>query len=200
MSATTDKRQRAEYREALNTLGLKMSTERVYVKYAFRKLAFECHPDLHGGNEEKKRQFQELVKAYQTITEDLPLAPPPGPEKTSPTQGRDLHFRLRLAFLQAVLGGEVSMNYIRRAACPSCRGGRRRVCPKCSNMGLSDADAQIKVDVPRGIEDGEILRFRGSGNDGLEGGTAGDLYLLVSVDEHPALKRRGLDIYSEVKL
>lgn len=92
------------------------------------------------------------------------------------------------------------MNYIRRAACPSCRGGRHRVCPKCSNMGLTDADAQIKVDVPRGIEDGEILRFRGSGNDGLSGGPAGDLYLLVSVDTHPALKRRGLDIYSEVKL
>jgi molecular chaperone DnaJ len=67
-------------------------------------------------------------------------------------------------------------------------------------MGLSDADAQIKVDVPRGIEDGEILRFRGSGNDGLSDSAAGDLYLMISVDEHPALKRRGLDIYSEVKL
>ncbi len=192
--------------KALKLLDLREGADSSRVKSAFRKLAFDCHPNLHGGDPEKARRFQDLLDAYQIITDESAFVPPPGHSKTSPTdtaQGRDLHYRLRLDFIQAVLGGEVSLRFSRRIDCPDCSDftdEKYTRCPSCRGIGRVQQESIIGIHVPPGAEDGEILRFKGLGNEGLSGGEAGDLHLLLSVRGHPALKRRGLDIYSELKL
>ncbi len=147
-----------------------------------------------------------LLDAFQIITDESAFVLPPGHAKISPTdsaQGRDLHYRLRLDFIQAVLGGEVSLRFSRRVDCPECKKEKRAPsprCPSCRGIGRVQQESVIGIRVPPGVEDSEILRFKGQGNEGLSGGEAGDLHLLLSVRGHPALKRRGLDIYSELKL
>ena len=110
-------------KKALGLLGLPESAGPALARRAFRRLAFEGHPDLHGGDEAKTHRFRNLLEAYRTVC--ATLAPPPGHTQTSPpapSQGRDLHFRLRLDFLQAALGGEVCLRYARESACPACKG------------------------------------------------------------------------------
>jgi DnaJ-class molecular chaperone len=190
-------------KKALEVLDLPESAGPAMARIAFRKLAFGCHPDLHGGDPAKARQFRELAEAHRIVLESPASAPPPGHPWTSPPEpvrGRDLHYRLRLNFIQAALGGEVLLRYERQIACPACKSGKKTDCLECRGTGCVQAGATPRIRVPSGIEEGEILRLRGLGEESPPGGGPGDLHLLVSIRTHPALKRRGLDIYSEAKL
>lgn len=54
-----------------------------------------------------------------------------------------------------------------------------------------------QVKIPPGVEDGNKLRVKGEGDAGMKGGPAGDLYVFLSVKNHPTFKRTGKDIYSD---
>jgi molecular chaperone DnaJ len=56
------------------------------------------------------------------------------------------------------------------------------------------------VDVPAGVADGVELRISGAGHAGRAGGTAGDLYLSIEVDEHAVFERRGQDLFAVLEL
>jgi len=53
------------------------------------------------------------------------------------------------------------------------------------------------VKVPAGVDDGTRLRVAGEGESGFNGGAPGDLYVFISVHEHPKFTRRDYDIHSE---
>ena len=53
---------------------------------------------------------------------------------------------------------------------------------------------RISVKVPAGVTEGFKLRVAGQGEPGLNGGSAGDLYLTISILEHPYFKIDGKDI------
>ncbi len=193
----------ASRNKALETLGLPPGADREHIRRAFRRRALACHPDLHGGLPEMAGEFQKLVRAYRIAAEATPettgtefqaFTPPPvrpSAPSSKTGRGRDLHYRLRLDFSQAVLGGEVSLRYTRRTSCPACGDGGK---------SLSGETALIEVHVPSGVAEGETLRVRGAGDEDPTGGPAGDLLVLISARGHPAFRRRDLDIYSEVKL
>lgn len=54
--------------------------------------------------------------------------------------------------------------------------------------------------IPAGINSGNHLRLQGQGNAGLNGGRAGDLFVVVFVEEHDVFKRDGADIYAEIPI
>lgn len=58
----------------------------------------------------------------------------------------------------------------------------------------------LEVRIPAGIETGKSIRLKGKGMPGSNGGEAGDLLLKVIVDKKPGYERRGLDIYTTVKI
>ncbi len=209
----------ASRNKALETLGLPPGANREHIRRAFRRRALACHPDLHGGLPEMAGEFQKLTQAYRIAAETTPetidaefqaFAPlpghPPTPSPAKALRGRDLHYRLRLDFTQAVLGDEVSLRYTRRTSCPACGGGpacgdeKIKTCARCAGKNLAGETAIAEVRVPPGVADGETLRVRGAGDEDPMGGPAGDLLVLISTRGHPAFRRRGLDIFSEVKL
>ncbi|TVQ03393.1 MAG: J domain-containing protein [Balneolaceae bacterium] len=59
---------------------------------------------------------------------------------------------------------------------------------------------RVKIKIPAGIEDGKRLKLKGKGNEGVAGGTKGDLYLKIRVREPEGFERRGNDIYQKVPL
>ena len=59
---------------------------------------------------------------------------------------------------------------------------------------------RVKVKIPAGIEDGKRLKLKGKGHVVSHGGTIGDLYLKVKVNEPEGFERRGKDIYQKVPL
>ena len=58
----------------------------------------------------------------------------------------------------------------------------------------------LEVNIPAGIETGQSIRLKGKGTPGYNGGTAGDLFLKVTVSEKPGFKRDGQDIFNTVTI
>jgi molecular chaperone DnaJ len=84
--------------------------------------------------------------------------------------------------------------------CPQCGGGGKVIkdpCPTCSGAGRTREEKKIQVKVPAGVDDGTRLRVAGEGEAGFNNGPAGDLYVFLSVREHPKFQRRDYDIHAE---
>ena len=91
--------------------------------------------------------------------------------------------------------------FIRSSACPSCEGRGRVIptpCERCEGAGRVLADRALDVEVPAGIHDGQRIRLRGEGHAGLEGGAAGDVFVLVRVRPDERLERDGDDLVATV--
>ena len=87
--------------------------------------------------------------------------------------------------------------------CPICRGaGRiiREACPQCRGQGRLSQPVRRKVQIPAGVGDGAQLRISGEGDAGPEGGPAGDLYVVLSVEPHPFFERQDDDLYCAIGL
>ena len=54
--------------------------------------------------------------------------------------------------------------------------------------------------IPAGVDDGQQLRVTGQGEPGINGGPAGDLYIVFRVKSHDRFERDGDDIYYELTL
>jgi molecular chaperone DnaJ len=84
--------------------------------------------------------------------------------------------------------------------CPQC-GGQGKVikdpCVTCGGAGRVREEKKIQVKIPPGVDDGSRLRVAGEGESGFNGGPAGDLYVFISVSDHPKFTRRDYDIHSE---
>ncbi|MCP9791662.1 molecular chaperone DnaJ [Vulcanococcus limneticus] len=87
------------------------------------------------------------------------------------------------------------------AACPSCEGTGQVIadpCGACGGQGLQQVRKKLRLNIPAGVDSGTRLRVAGEGNAGQRGGPAGDLYVFLSVQPHPSLRRDGTTIHSEV--
>ncbi len=89
------------------------------------------------------------------------------------------------------------------ATCPTCHGVGTFIsdpCPACRGEGRLRRRRQLKVRLPRGIEDGAVIKLAGEGEAGLYGGPPGDLYLRVHILPHDVFERKGKDLYLEVPI
>ncbi len=85
--------------------------------------------------------------------------------------------------------------------CPDCNGSGqviREKCPDCRGTGYVTRRKKLKVTIPAGIDDGQIVRSVGAGEPGINGGERGDLLVQAVVSKHPIFIRRDMDIYSTV--
>lgn len=75
-------------------------------------------------------------------------------------------------------------------ACPTCKGEGKLIvdpCTVCKGRGRTLAHSEVKVKLPRGIDEGYRIRVSGEGNEGPGG--AGDLYVAIELEPHPELRR-----------
>jgi molecular chaperone DnaJ len=87
--------------------------------------------------------------------------------------------------------------------CGNCRGTGQVVtkpCQTCRGVGRVQKQRKITVKIPPGIAAGQRLRLSGEGEAGPQGGPAGDLYVVIHVQEHPFFQREGNDLYCEIAL
>jgi len=83
-------------------------------------------------------------------------------------------------------------------SCAQCRGtGKivRHPCRPCRGTGTVQKERALTVDVPPGVEEGTRIRLSGEGAAGLNGGPNGDLYIFLSVAEHPIFQRDGHNLH-----
>ena len=98
------------------------------------------------------------------------------------------------------LGG---MQFQSTTTCDTCRGTGKYIktpCQKCRGSGFERVTKKLTVDIPAGIDHGKGLIIRGAGNDGKNGGGAGDVLVMVSVRPSATFKREGYTLYCEVPI
>ncbi|MFB3850762.1 MAG: molecular chaperone DnaJ [Acidobacteriota bacterium] len=87
--------------------------------------------------------------------------------------------------------------------CPHCAGEgsiAKEKCSSCKGSGKIRKTKTIKVKIPRGVENGSMLKVSGQGEIGARGGRRGDLYIAVFVKEHPHFKRNGSNLFCEINV
>jgi molecular chaperone DnaJ len=86
-------------------------------------------------------------------------------------------------------------------ACHDCGAtGRKAVspCKKCGGRGSIFTTETFKVKIPAGADEGSLIRLKGKGNAGKNGGPSGDLLLEIGIKPHPVFQKKGVDIYIQV--
>ena len=89
-------------------------------------------------------------------------------------RGRDIRFTLEVEFLDAA------------------NGAKRRI-------SLTEGRT-LDVNIPAGVESGQVLRLKGQGGPGVQGGPAGDALVELNVRAHPFFRREGQDIHMDLNV
>ncbi|HWU42769.1 MAG TPA: DnaJ C-terminal domain-containing protein, partial [Bdellovibrio sp.] len=97
-----------------------------------------------------------------------------GARARRPAKGADLRYTLNISFEESALGCEKVISFMRQ------RGGK-------------EESAKLSVNVPAGVKEGQRLKLAGEG-DSASAGSAGDLYVIINVQEHALFKRAENDV------
>ncbi|MBI4541901.1 MAG: molecular chaperone DnaJ [Gemmatimonadetes bacterium] len=93
--------------------------------------------------------------------------------------------------------------FVSVSPCPAC-GGEGRViaetCAICRGDGRTRIDRTVNVDVPPGVSSENYITLRGQGHAGPRGGPAGDLVVMLEVEDDPRFVRHGDDLAYELPI
>ena len=87
--------------------------------------------------------------------------------------------------------------------CPDCHGHGEVIdnpCSDCRGTGRKVKERTLSVNIPSGVEDGTRIRLAGEGETGGQGGSAGDLYIFLSIRGHQFFQRDGADLFCRVPI
>ena len=115
--------------------------------------------------------------------------------KTCPTCGGSGQVRVQR---QTPLGSFVSTS-----TCDHCHGTGKITetpCKECKGKGHIRKNRKIKVNIPAGVDTGNVMPLRGQGEHGLRGGSPGDLYVKINVTPSKVFTRKGNDVYIDAHI
>ncbi len=199
-------------------LGVKPDASQEEIKKAYRRLARKYHPDVNPGDKAAEERFKEIGEAYDilsdpkkrkeydelreaakgvrfttsdgtsaydfsdyevrfgsdlgSIFEDLFGFERETSGVKRPIKGEDLFYRLAIDLRDACHGRTLEIEVP--------RGG---------------TSERLKVTIPKGVDDGTVIRLAGKGAPGFRGGPPGDLYIELEIRPDPRFEKRGRDIY-----
>jgi len=209
------------------TLGVAKTATADEIKKKYRKLAREFHPDLHPGDKKAETRFKDVSGAYDLLSDkDKRAAYDRGEIDAGGQPRQDRTFYRNYADGQGgryhdprdqfgdFAADDVFADLFRRAA--GGQGG-------AGNVKFRGADAHyslaidfvaavkggaqqltlpggknLRVTIPAGSEDGQVLRLKGQGHPGAGGGPAGDAIIELHVQPHALFSRQGDDIHLEL--
>jgi DnaJ-class molecular chaperone len=122
---------------------------------------------------------------------------------TRTRKGQDLEHSIEISLEEAYNGGIRNISLKTEIACASCRGTgyiQNLPCSVCRGAGVLSQVKRLEVKIPAGVNNGSRVRIAGKGEPGPAGGTAGDLYLVVSVQHHNLFERKEDDLYVDVSV
>lgn len=210
------------------TLGIEKTAGADDIKKAYRKLARKFHPDLNPNDAEANKKFQQINEAnevlsdpekrkkYDAYGEHWQQADQYQQAKQSSAQASAQHNWQEYTysggdegdfsdFFESLFGGAKGRG---RRAPTSFRGSDFNA---TLNLKLRDVyathkqtfainDKQVRITIPAGAANGQVIKLKGYGSTGVNGGPDGDLYITFVIDDDPQFKRVGNDIYSTVEI
>jgi DnaJ-class molecular chaperone len=202
-------------------LGVKREASQEEIQKAYRKLAKKLHPDLNPGNKKAEEKFKEVSAAYGLLSDpdkrgrfDRGEIDASGAERPRQRFYRDFaegdgaHVYTSDAGFADMDGMDDILSGIfgergRRAGTFRMRGGDLQYRLEVdfldaingANRRITLPDGSVlDVAIPPGTRDGQVLRLRGKGRAGLNGGPPGDALVEIAVRPHPYFRREGDDI------
>lgn len=100
-----------------------------------------------------------------------------------------------------MVASSMSGTFMMNETCPECHGRQLvydEVCPVCHGSGHGVSSRTIQARIPAGVKNGQKIRLRGKGAAGEQGGTAGDLLVVVKVRPHRLFQRKGDNLTIDV--
>jgi len=101
--------------------------------------------------------------------------------------------------VQRTIFGTISHSTV----CPECKGEGsvpEQPCNVCKGEGRIKDKEQITIEIPAGIDSGQIIKVPGKGDAGKKKGIPGDLYVRINISKHPRFIRKGDDLYSDLEI
>ncbi|MCE9559212.1 MAG: molecular chaperone DnaJ [Armatimonadetes bacterium] len=118
-----------------------------------------------------------------------------GPAETCPTcKGAGAVNRVQQTFL-----GQIRTS----VPCSNCNGQGviiKNPCKTCRGQGLTRQEVEKEIKIPAGVADGQQMHVAGGGGDGLKGGQAGDLYVVLNVEEDDRFVRDGVHLQTGLEI
>jgi curved DNA-binding protein len=205
-------------------LGLDKSASPEEIKKAYRKLARKHHPDLNPKDKEANRLFQQINEANEVLSDpekrrkydqygkDWQHGEQFEQARSSGQHGRPAGER----FAEEFDSGDFSSFFESLFGSKSRSGGKQtgfrgQDYHADLEIGLEDAfhthsqtmsvnGKNIRITIPAGVENGQVIKLKGHGGAGINGGPDGDLYINFVIPPHPLWKRAGNDLYRTVDI
>ena len=205
-------------------LGLKKTATNDDIRKAYRRLARKFHPDVNPDDKEANKKFQQINEANEVLSDpekrkkydqygkDWQHADAFEKERqhqdrtqrtysTGQAFGEDFGDDQFSDFFESLFG----------------EGGARRSSGQHVKFRGQDYHAelhltleeayhthqqtltvngkQLRITIPAGVENGQKIKLKGHGGQGINSGPNGDLYITFQIAEHPKFKRSGNDLY-----
>ena len=216
-----------EFIDYYKVLGVDKNATQDDIKKAYRKLARKLHPDLNPNDKEAHKKFQQINEANEVLSDpekrkkydqygkDWQHAEQF--EQARQSQGQSQSFG-RETFSGDFEESEFSDFFTSLFGNMGGGGFRQRQTKYRGEdyhaelqLNLSEAykthqqvltvnGKNIRITIPAGIENGQKIKIKGHGGEGINGGPAGDLYITFHIINNTTFKRDGNDLYTTVDL
>lgn len=93
--------------------------------------------------------------------------------------------------------------FIVEQTCEYCGGSGETIgnpCKFCSGEGQEKTVKRVNIKIPAGISDGDTIKIRGEGENGIRGGQSGDLYVVFQIKTHKIFKKNGSNLECKVPI
>lgn len=173
-------------------LGVDKTATATEISKAYRHLAKQYHPDLNHdpGVAEK---YQAVYAAYKTLHNPEKRAQYDAKyQNHASIDGTDINYILPVTFKQMLYGSIACISYDRQVECNVCHGtgmNNDTFCTNCKGTGLVTHVNRVKLDIPIGVKDNEVLIYANQGDAGRYGGKIGDLRVTFKVEKSKIYQR-----------
>tara|TARA_R110002049_G_scaffold76250_4_gene196123 strand:- start:62148 stop:63044 length:897 start_codon:yes stop_codon:yes gene_type:complete len=214
------------YIDYYKILGLDKKASEADVKKAYRKLARKYHPDLNPNDKEAEKKFKEINEANEVLShkenrqkydkygkdwqhaeayEKAQSEQNAYRQSASGSSGNQYSEEDFSDFFSSMFGGK-SGGFQGRSQNVQFRGQDFNAALQLSlhdvykthKRTLTVNGKNIRLTIPAGVQDGQIIKIKGYGGDGVNGGPKGDLNIQFTITNTTKFKRDGDNLHITV--
>ena len=201
-------------------LGINKNASDDDIKKAYRKMARKFHPDVNPDDKEAHKKFQQVNEANEVLSD-------PEKRKKYDKYGKDWQHGEQYeqarqsqqrsqpfgGGFEGFDGGGGFSDFFESMFGGGRRQAKHRGQDYNAELKLSLTDAlhthqqtltvngkNVRITIPAGIANGQVIKLKGYGAPGVNGGTAGDLFITFSITEPSNFRRTGNDLHTIGKL